>query len=391
MNLWERLVPLGIPLAWLNLVKERKRFLAATAGITFAVTMMLFQMGLNSALFLQVVSPHLKLEGDLVLVHPQYEYFGISRGFSRARLVQAQAHPQVADIAPVYLINLPLKHPETGKGRDILVMGFDPADRVWRDPVIAAQQGLLKTPGNVLFDAYSREEFGPFPAQLEAADSVPTELNERAVEVVGTFEMGTTFAADGNLVCGLETFWRVFPGSRPGRVSVGLVHLREGAEAAVVAADLRERLLGDVRVLTREAFIEGEKAYWATRTPIGFVIAASMTVALIVGAVIVYQILYTDVNDHLEEYATLKSIGFHDRYFNSLILQESTILSILGFLPGLGLTAVLYAMTRHFAYMPTYLSWEKALTVFGLTLLMCLVAGAFATRKLRSANPADIF
>jgi putative ABC transport system permease protein len=159
----------------------------------------------------------------------------------------------------------------------------------------------------------------------------------------------------------------------------------------VAAQRLRELLPPDVEVHTMAEFVEKEKQYWAERTPIGFVIGASMMVAMIVGAVIVYQILYTDVTDHLPEYATLKSIGFTDGYFIRLVLQESIILSVLGFIPGTLLSAFLYWLTRMLAHMPTHLNAVNVLAVFGLSLGMCLLAGWLATRKLRQANPADIF
>lgn len=391
MNLFERMVPLGIPLAWLNLIKERKRFAAALAGITFAVTLMLFQMGLNSALFIQVVAPQLQMRGDLVMVSPHYEYFGIRRPFPEARLLQAHGQESVETTARLYSINLPIKNPETGVARDIFVIAFDPTEKPWKPGFISEHEAELKHPGYAVFDRLSREEFGQFEALLDSQPTVSTEVNGKAVEVIGTFTMGTTFVADGNLITSLDTFLELFPGGRRSQVDIGLISLDKGADAEAVARQLNERLMDDVRVVTMEAFIADEKAYWSRRTPIGFVIGASMAVALVVGAVIVYQILYTDVNDHLEEYATLKSIGFRDRYFTSLILQESVILSVGGFLPGLGLAALLYYLTRTFAYMPAYLSWEKALIVLVMTLTMCLVAGAFATRKLRQANPADIF
>ena len=147
----------------------------------------------------------------------------------------------------------------------------------------------------------------------------------------------------------------------------------------------------DVSVLTKQQFIENEKNYWAERTPIGFVIGASMAVAIFVGAVIVYQILYTDVTDHLSEYATLKAIGFADSFFVWIIVQESFILSIMGFVPGAALAEALYVLTRNVAGMQTYMSAAGVALVFGLSLSMCLIAGLLATRKLRKANPADIF
>ncbi|MEO0793682.1 MAG: ABC transporter permease DevC [Verrucomicrobiota bacterium] len=390
MPLLNKLIPLGIPLAWLNLVKEKKRFFAAVAGIIFAVTMMLYQMGLKTAMFTQVVFPHLMMNGDIVIASPQYEYFGISRGFSEKRLTQAYALPEVVDVAPLYLVNLPIKNPNTQVNRDIFIIGFDPADKPFNDPAIEALQGGLKIPGAALFDERSHAKFGPIVELLEEGH-VTTETNGRATEIIGSFEMGTTFAADGNLLVSKRTFFEIFPGQNPNLPSVGLIMLKDGSDPDLIKQELIQILPDDVKVMTRQEFIDNEKAYWSERTPIGFVISASMTVALIVGAVIVYQILYTDVTDHLEEYATLKSIGFRDSYFISLILQESIILSVFGFIPGAAFTAGLYYVTRNVAYMPTYFQWDNAVAVLGLTIVMCMLAGALATRKLRHANPADIF
>lgn len=391
MNPIERIIPLGIPLAWLNLRKEPRRFLATVAGVCFAVTLMLFQMGLNTALFKQVVAPHLNMDADVVLASPQYEYFGIRRSFPLARLQQAASLEAVSSTAALYSTNLPLKNPETGSDRDIFVIAFDPAESPWKSDFIGPLQRSLKEGPNAIFDRLSQDGFGRFDQLLESQEQLPTELNGKAINITGTFEMGTTFAADGNLMLGLDTFLDVFPGSRRTQVDIGLVKLKPGYDAESTVRELRHRLMDDVQVQTISDFIADEQAYWSQRTPIGFVIGASMTVALIVGAVIVYQILYTDVNDHLSEYATLKSIGFSDNYFNSLVLQESLILSLTGFVPGLVLAAVLYHLTREFAHMPAYLSIGKCLAVLGLTTGMCLVAGAFATRKLKAANPADIF
>lgn len=390
-RLWQTIIPLGIPLSWLNLIKEKKRFLAAVAGITFAVAMMLFQLGLHSALFNQVIAPMKVLNADVVIVNTQYEYFGISRNFTERRLTQAAAFPQVESVSPLYLINLPMKNPLDGQNRDIFILGFDPSTHIFDDAQIEGWQEMLKVPGNAIFDRLSNAQFGPIGQLLAQDGKVRTEVNGQAVEIIGEFSMGTTFAADGNLIVSKETFFHIMRGANANLLAVGLVKLKAGSDTAAVVKALQEYLPDDVQVMSMAAFKEKEQTYWGKRTPIGFVITASMLVSMIVGAVIVYQILYTDVTDHLEEYATLKSIGFRDRYFVGLILQESVILSVFGFVPGAALTNVLYYFTRTVAFMPTYWSWLNATLVFALTLGMCLVAGGFATRKLRHANPSEIF
>jgi len=371
---------------------EKKRFAAAVAGITVAVTMMLFQVGLNSALFAQVVAPILQMRADIVLLSPQFEYLGSSHEFPAARLYSAQGLSEVQSATSLSLGNLPFKNPQTGRERDIFILAFNPAEKPFTNPEILVQQDKLKRENVVLFDNLSRADYGPMVQMLAANNGVvDSEIAGRHVQIEGLFNMGVTFAADGNVLMGREAFSKVFPGSRNDQISIGLITLRPGEDAATVAAKLDKRLPDDVQVLTFDAFVEKEKHYWADRTPIGFVIGASMIVSLLVGAVIVYQILYTDVTDHLPEYATLKAIGFTDGYFIRVVLQESVILSVLGFLPGLGLAALLYWLTRTQAHMPAHLTLGNSLAVFGLSLVMCLLAGALATRKLRHANPADIF
>jgi putative ABC transport system permease protein len=392
-SLYERIFPLGIPLSWLQLVQEKKRFAAAVAGITFAVMMMLFQIGLQSALFTQVVAPIRQMRADIVLLSPQFEYLGSSHEFPAQLLYSAQGDPAIDTVTALYLGSLPFKNPITGRARDIFILAFNPTEKPFTNPAILSQQDNLKREGVVLFDQLSRPDYGNI-AQLLAASGthvVDSEVADRHVQIAGLFDMGVTFAADGNILMGRDTYLHISPGARGDQISLGLLTLKPGADADVIADKLDKRLPDGVSVLTYTKFLEKEKRYWADRTPIGFVITASMIVSLIVGAVIVYQILYTDVTDHLPEYATLKSIGFTDGYFIGLVMQESIILSVCGFLPGLGLASVLYGLTRTYAHMPAYLTATNVATVFGMTLFMCLLAGGLATRKLRQANPADIF
>ncbi len=390
-SLFERIFPLGIPLAWLQLSREKKRFFVAIAGITFAVTMMLFQMGLQSALFRQVVAPILLLDADVMIVSPNYEYFGVGRGFASMRLNQAYGVSNVESTSELKLGGMSFKNPESGRERDIFIIAFDPTKDVFESKDIIEQQQLLKKDGTVLFDSLSRDQYGDIPSLLDGTNYVETELNGTRTKIEGTMQIGATFAADGNVLMSLNTFNMINAGALSSDINVGLIKLKDKTKLNESIASLKEIYTDDIIVMSKEEFIQSEKDYWAIRTPIGFVIGASMAVAIFVGAVIVYQILYTDVTDHLPEYATLKAIGFDDKFFITVILQESMILSILGFIPGAIFAAGLYHLTRTFAHMPTYLTTQSLVIVFSLTLFMCVVAGLFATRKLRAANPSDIF
>lgn len=127
-------------------------------------------------------------------------------------------------------------------------------------------------------------------------------------------------------------------------------------------------------MITRDVFISRVQEYWAKRTPIGFISGAGMVVGLFVGAIVVYQILYTDVNDHLKEYATSKAIGFRDSFFVGVILQEAFILALIAFIPATLLTVLVNYAARESAQIPVSISLAGTIGVFLAVLLISLVA-----------------
>jgi len=297
----------------------------------------------------------------------------------------------VQSVAPVYLGLGKWKNPETLRDRDIFVIGVNPADPSISLAGVAENVEHLKLEDALLFDLASRPEYGPIARRITGGERLDTELNTRKVHVRGLFRMGTSFAADGNVIMSDLNFLRFFPNRPAGMIELGLIRLQPGADPRVVRDQLQSALPEDVRILTRPEYLNIEHAYWGQRTPIGFVITAGLLIGFVVGSVIVYQILYTDVIDHLKEYATLKAIGYSDRFLFGVVLQQAVILSVLGFFPGCLAAGGIFFLTRRITLLPAYLTMDRATLVFLLTLLMCSIAGAFAIRKLRSADPADIF
>ena len=386
-----RLFPLGIPLAWRQLASEKKRFGAALAGVAFGVLLMMFELGLYSGLLEKVVRPMRLFTGEVVMVSRNMDNLYVADLFTERRLVQALASEDVESVAPVLSDFTTWKHPVTGVGIRLCVFGIDPMRPAFSIPDPGRNLDFLKHDEYALFDSLASRRFGPVRDILRERGEVETMVGGRRIRVKGYFPMGQTFSADTNVLMGERAFRRVFDRYPPGMINCGVIRLKAGADPARAAAHLSRILPDDVRIITREAFIREEQTYWARKTPIGFIFSSGVVLAMIVGSVIVYQILYADVNDHLKEYATLKAIGIGDRFLLRLILEEATILSALGFVPGAVLTWILYAVTRAKADMPVAFTPGRTILVLFLTFSMCMLAGILATRKLRSADPADIF
>ncbi|UUO15880.1 ABC transporter permease DevC [Dolichospermum heterosporum] len=384
------------PLAWRQLMKEKTRLVVAVAGITFADMLIFIQMGFESALFDAAIQPHRNLQADLVLINPQFQTLFSVKSFSRERLYQALSYNGVKSVSSIYISTGQWRNPQTKMDRSILVWGVDPATPGLKFPELQAKKDNLKQLNQVIFDEASRPEYGEIGKIFRETGKFNAELSGKNVSVKGLFQNGASFAADGNVVVSDSTFLQLFSTRKADQIEVGLITLQPGADIEKVKAQLQIGLNPDpqnpfVEVGTPETFAQKEKTYWATGTGIGFIFSLGVIVGFIVGIVIVYQVLYSDVSDHLPEYATLKAMGYTDNYLLRVLLQEALFLAALGYLPAFFLSFGLYQVTFAATLLPISMKVDRAINVFILTVIMCTVSGTIAMRKLRSADPADIF
>ncbi len=378
------------PIAWKQLMKEKPRLLVAIGGISFANVLIFFQLGLMDALYDGATIAHHLLDADLVMTSIKYKSLSSLQPFSRDQLYQSLANSQVAGVSSIYIEIGNWKNPNDRSNKNIMVWGVEPNAPSLRLLEITHHQAELQLLNRVLFDRGSSPLYGPIVQALKAGP-VEVELNQQLVEVVGLFPMGTSFTSDGNVIVGDSTFLKLFPSRQPHQIDLGLVHLKPGANQQAVQQQLRSLLGNQFNVSTVEELRNAEKHYWESQGAIGFIFGLGTIVGFVVGTVIVYQILYTDVVNHLPEYATLKAMGYTDRSLLIVLLQESLILAAFGFLPGFLVSIGLYQITFAATLLPVVMKTERAITVLILTIVMCSASGAIAMQKLRSADPADVF
>jgi putative ABC transport system permease protein len=379
------------PLAWLQVTREKTRLAVAVAGIAFADILMFVQIGFQEALFDSAIKPHQSLRTDLVLINPQFETFAAVKSFKRERLYQAQGFPGVKSVSSFYIGTGEWRNPTTRTTRSILVFGIDPGNITFNLPDVNQNLNQLQMFNRVLFDRASRPEYGDIAQIFQQQSTLETELNKRNVQVGGIFTLGTSFTADGNVIASDSTFMQLFPERKPDEIDVGLIQLKPGTDILQVQSMMKSVLPDDVKVLTLAEFAEIEKAYWGNATPIGFIFGFGTIIGFVVGLIIVYQILYSDVSDHLAEYATLKAMGYADRYLVGVLIQEALLLAVLGFIPGFVLANGLYSLAKSATLLPIVMDVNRAVYVLILTIVMCTGSGAIALRKLQAADPADIF
>lgn len=380
-----------IPLSWLLLTRQPVRLLVALAGISFAGILMFMQLGFRDGLFDASVTAHRLFDADVVLISPRSASSVSMEAFPRRRLVQTLADPDVDGVTPVHWGLMLWRNPETRRNRSILALGFNPDDPFFVDPSLAEKTDALKQKGRILFDQLSRPEFGPIADWYRDGRVVETEIAGNRVRVAGLVSLGTSFGADGNLLTSTETFLDLMPQKPPGAIEVGLVRLKPGADPEQVVSRLRQRLPKDVSVLTKQGFIDFEQNYWKSSTSIGFIFTLGAAMGFVVGCVIVYQVLYTDVSDHLPEYATLMAMGYRLSHLLGVVVREGFYLAAMGYVPAYMAGQGLYWFVRDATKLPVAMDLSRALTVLVMILVMCMLSSFLAMRRLIDADPAEIF
>lgn len=388
------------PVAWLQLSHQRIRLLVAILGVSFSIILIFTQLGLRAMLFDGVTLLPEQLNGDLYLLSTYAEEMDDS-SFPSIYLYQADAVEGVADARPLYIssgrwVDPKLLEPDSQENQGNIessymqILAFNPNKPVFKIPEINQQLDLLAVPGGILYDRLAKSDLGDIEQLIAERGTVSSILNNRKVTVMGLFNLGSTFFFEGVAVMSDWNYEQMEGDKSVKDVTVGVLSLEPGANIATVTRRLENTLSKSIKVVTPAELAQGERDYVASWAQ-GKVLNFGAVIGFIVGIIIVYQVIYTDVSEHLPEYATLKAMGYKDRDLSLIVLQESLLLAVMGFIPGYIISHGIYYLMATYVELRVNMNTGIALQVFALNVLMCTISGAIAIRKLRKADPADIF
>ncbi len=385
------------PLAWKNLTASKKQMALACGGIGFAVVLMFVQTGFRNALLDSTVQIIELFDADLYLLSRARNTLASEERLDRSVLQRAAAVAQVEAVHPVYIERMLARvRVAENRSRAIRVIGISDQAGVIADPQTAAQINRLRRPGTALVDRRSKSFYGFELRDPERLAEQVVELAGKRIELVGLTQIGTDFVHDGTLIVRSDEIAHYFPGRNPqgdplDRVDLGVVQLVEGADVQAVQQTLSQLGPTVFDVYTKDELIAREKRFWGQATPIGMIFMVGTVMGWIVGTIICYQILHTEISYHLPEFATLKAMGYGNTYFMQIVLAQSLYLTLLGFFPGLLIAWGLFALLSETTGLVMLLTLPRILLVLVLTAVMCLISGLIAVRRLWAADPASLF
>ncbi|MCG8317168.1 MAG: FtsX-like permease family protein [Pseudomonadales bacterium] len=380
-----------LPIGWLQLTHNRGRMAAALAGVAFANALVLVQLGILGALNGTIAIAYAPIQADIFVSSADANTLTDGSPLSRRVMFLALSDPHVAAASPLYLGQVGWTR-EDGSTADLNVYGL-PVEAVrFAGPLVQGALPTLALPNTALIDSGTRGADSERLSRVSPELPVRFEANGQTMTATGNFKLGSSFSADGALIVSDQTFLRLFSKRLSGTPTHLLIDVVEDADAEVVATRLARQLQVElVKVRTLAKAKANDLTYQTTERPTGVIFGFSVAMAVLVGLVIVYQVLSTDVVDHMAEYATFKAIGYPHHFFLGIVLEESIILGVIGFLPGLIMALGLYEVVANLTGLPIEMTLARAVLVFAGTVLACSASGIFAARRLRTADPAELF
>jgi putative ABC transport system permease protein len=380
-----------LPIGWLQLSHNKTRLAAAVSGVAFANLLVFMQLGILGALNGSTIAPYSMLRADILVSSEDGNTLTDSGNVARTRMFQALGVPGVASAAALYIGNLPFSMAD-GTSVSLLAFGLDTSRPTFVSPDIAVSLGALETENTALLDTETRGVPASAYQGLLAGQAFSFEVNGQTMNAIGTLEVGGGFLADGTLVMSDQTFLRFFQQRNSGAPSHILIKVNDYLSLDSVVERLKIALPAEsVKVQTLADAAKADLAFMSTERPTGIIFGFGVFIGIIVGIVIVYQVLSTDVADHLREYATFKAMGYDQPFFLGIVFEEAIVLAVFGFIPGFVVSLGLYSGLSAVTGLPVSMDASRAILVFLGTLAACTVSGAIATRRLAGADPADLF
>lgn len=379
-----------LPIGWLQLTHKRGRFIAALSGVAFANVLVFVQLGIMNSMATATLRPYDLFSADIMISAGDSNALDEGGNVARQWMLQALADPEVADGAGMFVGNVPWDRAE----QDIILKAFaiDPARPTFFSPDMVADAALLLMQGTAILDRLARGLPRDLAAAIRPQTPLSFETEGRTLTVLDTFAGGGGFGVDGYLFVSDQTFLSLFLSRSSAAPDHILLRLRPGADVAVVTERLRG-LISDktLRIRSHAEAGKEELRYQQTQRPTGVIFGFGVVIGVLVGLVIVNQVLSADVSDHLPEYATFKAMGYGPRFFLGIVIEEALVLGFLGFFPGLAVGTAILTLMGTITTLPLEMTMTMAVTVFLGTVVFSVISGAFATRKLAAADPADLF
>ncbi|MFQ5789108.1 MAG: ABC transporter permease, partial [Acidobacteriota bacterium] len=315
-----------VSLARKNFLYDGLRSAITVAGVAFAVTLVLVQVGLFMGLLDKATLSIQNSSADIWVTSKNTPNVDFSHAFPETAVLRVRSVPGVARADNLILAFLNIRLP-TGAEESVQVYALSDFE-AWNLPwqIGEGKIGDLKRGMFIFMDRSATRRFGEFRV------GEYREILNRRFKIIGTTLGALSFTTAPVVFMDIRNAQEISTFLRD-KTTYILVKLEEAADPDVVAAEIRRRLpYNDVH--TRERWAHKSRDYWVVSTGLGMNMGVTVFLGVLVGVVVVAQTLYTSAVEHVKEFGTVKAIGGSNWDIYRILGEQALIAALVGFAVG---------------------------------------------------------
>jgi putative ABC transport system permease protein len=369
-------------LAWRNITRDYVRLAIAVIGVGFAVLLMTVQLGLLIGFATTSSSLIDRSKADLWIVPRGAKDVDQAGQMLERQKYLALGVEGVDSVDSLVVRFAEWKRPDGGT-ESVIVVGIDPVRpslRPWN--FIAGSTDDLSFANGIVIDELYSQKLG-----VSRVGETVEIMNHRA-RVVGITTRIRTFTQSPYVFASLKNA-KMLTAMPDDQTTYLLVHAQQGTDLAKLRTALQAALPSS-DVWSSRGFSWQTRFHWLVTTGAGAALLIAAVLGVIVGLVIVSQTLYSATVERMQEYATIRAMGASNSFLKAIILRQSLLSGMVGYLLGAAAAIGIAAFADRSSAAPSMPFW-LLLLLAAVTLAMCVGASLISIRKVLSVDAASVF
>jgi putative ABC transport system permease protein len=369
------------------LLADQAKFLGLVFTIAFSSFLLVQQLCMFCGILNRTTSQIRAVQdANIWVMDPSSQYIDEIKPLSDTDVFRIRSVPGVAWAVP-FSKNLAILKAMNGQFRAALVLGLDDASLVGGPPkMIIGNIGDLDQVNAIIMDKGGYNYFfshQPYKLGQEF------EINDKRVVLVGICDAPPPFQTFPVIYTKYK-YSLGFLGQTRREMSFVLAKELPGFKAEDVCKNIT-RITG-LKSYTREEYRWVTIWYYLKNTGIPVNFGLTISIAVLVGAVVAGQTFYIFTLENLQQFGTLKAIGVsHSQVIGMVLLQALTV-TVLGYGFGMGMAGIFFTITEHnMATRGFVLLWQTMVMTAAVMLMIGALTSILSLRKVLQLEPASVF
>lgn len=369
------------------LTGDKAKYMGLVFGVTFATLLISQQVSIFIGIMSRTAgSIYAVSEADIWVMDPRVRYIDEVEPMRDVELINVRSVPGVKWAVPFYKGLTTIRMPD-GLTQQVQLIGVDNVSLIGLcASMVMGDATSILNPQSAIMDSNGFKF--TWPGQPLSLGKY-VELNDNRLVINGICDAQPTFLTFPIVYVTYTTAMEMTPPQR-NKMPFILVKAMKGYDLQNLKKVIHKYT--GLQALTQNEFAWRSINYYLQRTGIPINFGITILLGIIIGAAITAQTFYIFVVENLKQFAAMKAVGVTNRQLFNIVFTQASLVYILGYCLGIGLTALFFFMTKDEPALKGFaLHWQVIAGAAGLIAIIILGSIIFSLRKVFRLDPALVF